>query len=55
MKKTGFDEDDLIDSRIRLSAANKGALRRPRQDTNNSPKSRGAQFVDEFPGGGESG
>ena len=23
----GFDKDDLIDSRIRLSAANKGALR----------------------------
>ena len=27
MEKMGFGEDDLIDSRIRLSAANKGALR----------------------------
>ena len=26
-KRMGFDRDDLIDSRIRLSAANKGALR----------------------------
>ena len=26
-RKMAFDEDDLIDSRIRLSAANKGALR----------------------------
>ena len=26
-EKMGFDKDDLIDSRIRLSAANKGALR----------------------------
>ena len=26
-KRMGFDKDDLIDSRIRLSAANKGALR----------------------------
>ena len=26
-KKMGFDKDDLIDSRIRLSASNKGALR----------------------------
>ena len=26
-RKMGFDKDDLIDSRIRLSAANKGALR----------------------------
>ena len=25
-KKMGFDKDDLIDSRIRLSAANKGAI-----------------------------
>ena len=26
-ERMGFDKDDLIDSRIRLSAANKGALR----------------------------
>ena len=26
-RKTGFDKEDLIDSRIRLSVANKGALR----------------------------
>ena len=26
-KRIGFDKEDLIDSRIRLSAANKGALR----------------------------
>ena len=26
-EQMGFDKDDLIDSRIRLSAANKGALR----------------------------
>ena len=26
-RRMGFDKDDLIDSRIRLSAANKGALR----------------------------
>ena len=26
-KRMGFNKDDLIDSRIRLSAANKGALR----------------------------
>ena len=26
-RSMGFDKDDLIDSRIRLSAANKGALR----------------------------
>ena len=37
----GFDKDDLIDSRIRLSAANKGA----RQNNNNSPKVGGTQFV----------
>ena len=27
MEKMGFDKDDLINSRIRLSVANKGALR----------------------------
>ena len=27
MEKNGIDKDDLIDSRIRLSAANKGKLR----------------------------
>ena len=26
-RRMGFDKDDLIDSRIRLSAENKGALR----------------------------
>ena len=29
MEKMGFDKDDLIDSRIQLSAANKGVLRVP--------------------------
>ena len=54
-KKMRFDKDDLIDSRKRLSAANKEAgAAGSRQDTNKSPKSRGAQFVDEFLGGGES-
>ena len=28
-RKMGFDKDELIDSRMRLSAANKGALRVP--------------------------
>ena len=47
-----FDKDDVIDSIIRPSAANKGALRV--LGTNNSPKSGGTQFVNELSGGGES-
>ena len=37
-EKMGFDKGDLIDSRIRLSAANKGALTGAGQDADNSPQ-----------------
>ena len=53
-RKMGFDKDDLIDSRKRLSAANKGGAAGSSQNTNKSPKSGGAQFVDKLPGGVES-
>ena len=45
-ERMGFNKDDLIDSRIRLSAA-RGAAG-ARQNTNNSPKSGGTQSVDEL-------
>ena len=48
-ERMGFNKDDLIDSRIRPSAANKGT----RQDTNNSPKIGGTQPVDELSCGGK--
>ena len=48
-ERMGFNRDNLIDSRIRLSAANKGALRvLSRTPTNNSPKLGGMQPVDEL-------
>ena len=54
-ERLGFDKDDLIDSRIRLSAANKGALRVLGRTTIMSPKSRGTQPADELSCGGEPG
>ena len=54
-KKMVFDKDDLIESRIRLSAANKGGAAGSRQDTNISPKfGEEMQFVDDLSSGGES-
>ena len=50
----GVDKDDLIDSRVRLSAANKGALRVLGRTPIKAIKSGGTQFADEFSGGGES-
>ena len=43
-RSMGFNKDDLIDSRIRLSVTNKGTLR---------VIGRRTQFVDELSGGGE--
>ena len=39
-KHMGFDKDDLIDSRIRLSAANKGSAKGASQNANHSRKFR---------------
>ena len=52
-ERMDFNKDDLIDSRNRLSAANKRGTAGTRQDTNNSPKLGGTQPVDEFSCGGK--